>query len=78
MLLKISVGVPDLYYPIFQDDDPYVRKTAAVSVAKLYQINGPLVEEQGFLDLLWVRINKDSQDWYCLLLERWLFWNHKF
>ena len=62
MLLKISVGVPDLYYPIFQDDDPYVRKTAAVSVAKLYQINGPLVEEQGFLDLLWVRINKDSQD----------------
>lgn len=35
-----------------QDDDPYVRKTAAVSVAKLYDINGPLVEEQGFLELL--------------------------
>ena len=35
-----------------QDDDPYVRKTAAVCVAKLYDINAQLVEDQGFLDLL--------------------------
>jgi vesicle coat complex subunit len=35
-----------------RDDDPYVRKTAAVCVAKLYDINPELVEEQGFLDLL--------------------------
>ncbi|KAF6018522.1 hypothetical protein EB796_023171 [Bugula neritina] len=35
-----------------KDDDPYVRKTAAVSVAKLYDINGELVEEQGFLEML--------------------------
>lgn len=35
-----------------KDEDPYVRKTAAVCVAKLYDINSQLVEEQGFLDLL--------------------------
>ncbi|XP_040579652.1 AP-2 complex subunit beta [Lepeophtheirus salmonis] len=35
-----------------KDEDPYVRKTAAVSVAKLYDINAQLVEEQGFLDSL--------------------------
>ncbi|CAL7936403.1 unnamed protein product [Xylocopa violacea] len=35
-----------------KDDDPYVRKTAAVCVAKLYDINATLVEDQGFLDQL--------------------------
>ncbi len=29
-----------------------MRKTAAVSVAKLHDINSSLVEEQGFLDSL--------------------------
>ncbi len=40
----------------FQDDDPYVRKTAAVCVAKLYDINSELVEDRGFLDILKVRL----------------------
>ncbi|KAH9377183.1 hypothetical protein HPB48_017903 [Haemaphysalis longicornis] len=35
-----------------KDEDPYVRKTAAVCVAKLHDINAPLVEDQGFLDQL--------------------------
>lgn len=35
-----------------KDEDPYVRKTAAVCVAKLHDINSQLVEDQGFLDLL--------------------------
>lgn len=35
-----------------RDEDPYVRKTAAVCVAKLHDINSQMVEEQGFLDLL--------------------------
>jgi len=35
------------------DADPYVRKTAAVCVAKLYDINGELVEDQGFLDMVY-------------------------
>merc|ERR1719469_1827199 len=36
-----------------RDDNPYVRKTAAVCVAKLYDINGELVEDQGFLDMVY-------------------------
>ncbi|KAG2522584.1 hypothetical protein BBO99_00004192 [Phytophthora kernoviae] len=35
-----------------QDEDPYVRKTAAICVSKLYDINPDMVEEQGFLDML--------------------------
>jgi len=35
-----------------KDKDPYVRKTAAICVAKLYDMSAELVEGQGFLDLL--------------------------
>ncbi|XP_043924368.1 AP-1 complex subunit beta-1 isoform X2 [Protopterus annectens] len=35
-----------------KDEDPYVRKTASVCVAKLHDINAQLVEDQGFLDTL--------------------------
>jgi AP-1 complex subunit beta-1 len=35
-----------------RDDDPYVRKTAAVCVAKLYDIAPQLVEERGFVEIL--------------------------
>jgi vesicle coat complex subunit len=35
-----------------KDEDPYVRKTAAVCVAKLHDINPTLVEEQDFIGLL--------------------------
>ena len=35
-----------------KDDDPYVRKTAAVCVAKLYDISPDLVEDRGFVDIL--------------------------
>jgi len=35
-----------------QDTDPYVAKTAAICVAKLYDINPDLVETQGFLTQL--------------------------
>jgi hypothetical protein len=41
-----------------QDDDPYVRKTAAVCVAKLFDINPELVEDRGFLDMLRVRSSR--------------------
>eukprot|EP00357_Protocruzia_adherens_P001477 CAMPEP_0115019144 /NCGR_PEP_ID=MMETSP0216-20121206/29252_1 /TAXON_ID=223996 /ORGANISM="Protocruzia adherens, Strain Boccale" /LENGTH=911 /DNA_ID=CAMNT_0002390525 /DNA_START=118 /DNA_END=2853 /DNA_ORIENTATION=- len=34
------------------DEDPYVRKTAAICVAKLYDINAELVEDHEFLQLL--------------------------
>lgn len=35
-----------------RDEDPYVRKTAAVCVAKLYDIAPELVQERGFLQVL--------------------------
>jgi AP-1 complex subunit beta-1 len=36
-----------------KDKDPYVRKTAALCVAKIYDVNPQLVEEQfGFIDTL--------------------------
>jgi AP-1 complex subunit beta-1 len=35
-----------------RDTDPYVRKTAAICVGKLFAIAPVMVEEQGFIDLL--------------------------
>merc|ERR1719249_46881 len=35
-----------------KDQDPYVRKTAAICVAKMYDINNELVEERGFINRL--------------------------
>lgn len=35
-----------------RDDDPYVRKTAALCVAKLYDISPALVVEKGYLEVL--------------------------
>jgi len=35
-----------------QDPDPYVRKTATICIAKLYDINPELVEDQDFINIL--------------------------
>eukprot|EP00927_Polykrikos_kofoidii_P013220 TRINITY_DN1574_c0_g1_i2.p1 TRINITY_DN1574_c0_g1~~TRINITY_DN1574_c0_g1_i2.p1 ORF type:complete len:906 (-),score=163.92 TRINITY_DN1574_c0_g1_i2:227-2944(-) len=35
-----------------QDTDPYVRKTAAICIPKVYDINPELVDDQGFIDIL--------------------------
>lgn len=35
-----------------QDQDPYVRKTSAICIPKVYDINPELVEDQGFLEIL--------------------------
>eukprot|EP00929_Paragymnodinium_shiwhaense_P078935 TRINITY_DN4096_c1_g1_i1.p1 TRINITY_DN4096_c1_g1~~TRINITY_DN4096_c1_g1_i1.p1 ORF type:complete len:921 (+),score=259.62 TRINITY_DN4096_c1_g1_i1:125-2887(+) len=35
-----------------KDQDPYVRKTATICIAKLFDINPELVEDQGFIDIL--------------------------
>lgn len=35
-----------------KDEDSYVRKTAAICIAKLYEVFPELIEEQGFLKLL--------------------------
>lgn len=49
---KITEHLCDPLSKALKDPDPYVRKTAAVCAAKLYDINQELVEEQGFLDTL--------------------------
>eukprot|EP00898_Chlorokybus_atmophyticus_P008524 jgi/Chlat1/8673/Chrsp88S00666 len=49
---KITEYLCDPLQRCLKDDDPYVRKTAAVCVAKLYDINPELVEDRGFLDTL--------------------------
>ncbi|DBB17838.1 TPA: hypothetical protein ACH3X3_002858 [Trebouxia sp. C0006] len=49
---KITEYLCDPLQRCLKDDDPYVRKTAAVCVAKLHDINAELVEDRGFLDTL--------------------------
>lgn len=49
---KITEYLCDPLQRCLKDDDPYVRKTAAICVAKLFDINPELVEDRGFLDML--------------------------
>ncbi|XP_055343172.1 AP-1 complex subunit beta-1-like [Paramacrobiotus metropolitanus] len=49
---KITEYLCDPLRKCLKDEDPYVRKTAAVCVAKLYDINPTLAEDQGFLEAL--------------------------
>lgn len=49
---RITEYLCDPLEKCLKDDDPYVRKTAAVCVAKLYDINPDLVQDRGFLDTL--------------------------
>merc|ERR1711970_970204 len=49
---KITESLCEPLRKCLKDEDPYVRKTAAVCVAKLFDINSNLVQDQGFLDSL--------------------------
>lgn len=49
---KISEYLCDPLARALKDDDPYVRKTAAICVAKLYDISNELVESRGFIEVL--------------------------
>jgi len=49
---RISEYLCDPLANALSDSDPYVRKTAAVCVAKLHDISPELVEDRGFLDVL--------------------------
>ncbi|KAF3677666.1 hypothetical protein T459_16458 [Capsicum annuum] len=49
---KIIEYLCDPLQRCLKDDDPYVRKTVAICVAKLYDINVELVEDKGFLNAL--------------------------
>ena len=52
ILDKITEYLCEPLRKCLKDEDPYVRKTAAVCVAKLYDISADMVQEQGFLDAL--------------------------
>ena len=45
-----SLFLDDFFLPRNQDQDPYVRKTAVIGVAKLFDINPSLAEMNGFLE----------------------------
>ncbi|PHU28932.1 AP-1 complex subunit beta-1 [Capsicum chinense] len=49
---KITEYLCDPFQHCLKDDDPYVRKTTTIYVAKLYDINAELVEDKAFLDAL--------------------------
>ena len=56
---KITEYLCDPLQKALKDNDPYVRKTAAVCVAKLFDINPEMVEERGFLDILKVGTTRE-------------------
>ncbi len=49
---KIVNALIDPLRHSLRDQDPYVRKTAAITVAKLYMHDKALVENEGFIDIL--------------------------
>jgi vesicle coat complex subunit len=49
---KVTEYLVDPLHKALRDEDPYVRKTAAVCVAKLYDSNPALVREEGFIHML--------------------------
>nr|KAF6492472.1 hypothetical protein HJG59_009669 [Molossus molossus] len=49
---KITEYLCEPLLKCLKDEDPYVRKTAAICVAKLHDINTQMVDDQGFLDSL--------------------------
>ncbi|KAG0675134.1 beta-adaptin [Pichia californica] len=44
-----------------KDDNPYVRKTAVICVAKLFELNSTVCLEQGFLDYLLELVDDSNQ-----------------
>ena len=55
------------------DTDPYVRKTAAICVAKVYEINPEEVEAQGFRAYMVPEVcglNRDCRNFICVPSEQ--------
>jgi vesicle coat complex subunit len=48
---KLNEYLIDSLKDCLKDDDPYVRKTAVICVAKVYQTSPELCEERGLLKL---------------------------
>lgn len=62
--IRVDKMVDYLCIPLketLKDDNPYVRKTAAICVAKLFDLNSKLCVEQGFIDSLLEMLNDSNQ-----------------
>lgn len=57
-----------------KDEDPYVRKTAAICVAKLHDINASMVEDQGFLDQLKELLSDSNPMVTEIFFSHLIFW----
>jgi vesicle coat complex subunit len=57
---KIIESLTDPLRTCLRDSDPYVRKTAAICVAKVFMHNPGIVEREGFLDLLLDLLNDSN------------------
>lgn len=51
---RVTEYLADPLRQSLHDSDPYVRKTAAIAVAKMYDTNPQLVEDQGFVFVLYL------------------------
>ncbi|QPG74338.1 hypothetical protein FOA43_001665 [Brettanomyces nanus] len=62
--IRVNEMVDYLAIPLkrtLEDDNPYVRKTAAICVVKMFALNTKLCVEQGFLDTLLSMLNDSNQ-----------------
>ncbi|KAI9016772.1 adaptin N terminal region-domain-containing protein [Hyaloraphidium curvatum] len=57
---RIIDSLTDPLRTSLRDSDPYVRKTAAICVAKVFMHNPTVVEREGFLDLLLDLLNDSN------------------
>jgi len=71
---KIIDYLCDPLQKCLRDDDPYVRKTAALCVAKLYDLKPELVMDNGFLDQLkdMVADPNPMVNTHIIVAPRWL------
>lgn len=61
--IRIKTIVEYLLDPLkkaLKDSDPYVRKTAAICIAKIYETHPEIMKEQGFLQQLEYLMNDSN------------------
>lgn len=50
----------DLLKEAINDEDPYVRKTTALCISKVYEVNPELLEQSGLIEKMQNMLNKES------------------
>lgn len=79
--IRVQKIVEYLIMPLgkcIDDQDPYVRKTAAICIDKFYDMDPERCEEEGFIERLRRMIGDSSpmvrplSNLFCILMYRWL------